>query len=330
VPGNVPHFPLPVLLTEASFDFSQAKPGGEDLRFSTMDGTLLPHAIEAWDATAKQAAVWVKVDVKGNDKAQALLMHWGSAAAASGSHSTAVFSMEDGYIGVFHLGEDGSNEPGAYKDASANGADATGHNMAPGATAPGRVGKAVLLDNPGGQGKNQWIGVEGPKVNDTYNATAEHSITASAWAYGNSFSGYYETVFSKGDTSWTLQRDYQGRTETCTWSGTYHSCAITKAPPVKKWVHYTIVQTLTKLTLYVDGKQAASAGSFGKTGMHGFAISHNMQSDKDELKGKREWDGMIDEARVMVGAKDASWVQLDFESQREGTKLVSFGPTQMK
>jgi hypothetical protein len=238
--------------------------------------------------------------------------------------------MEDGFVGVYHLDEAGNNDPNGYKDSSANEAHATGKNMDPMATAPARVGKGVLLSNPGGQGKNQYIFAEGPKVIDTFNASAARPISASAWALGKSFSGYYETIISKGDTSWTLQRDYQGRMETCTWSGSYHSCAITRGPTVNKWTHYMIVQTQSNLALFVDGVRVASAGSFGRTGVHGFAISHNMQADKNEMTGRREWDGIIDEARVMTGAKDVNWAKLDFESQKEGSKFLSFGATMMK
>jgi hypothetical protein len=38
----------------------------------------------------------------------------------------------------------------------------------------------------------------------------------------------------------------------------------------------------------------------------------------------------MDEARVLGVAKDANWVKLDFQSQMEASKFLSFGPTQMK
>jgi biopolymer transport protein ExbB len=330
VMGDVAKYPVAVLLTAANFDFAQAKPGGEDLRFSTMAGALLPYAIEHWDATAKQAAIWVKVDVKGNNNAQPFLMHWGNPDAASASDSKAVFSKEDGFLGVYHLNDEGGNMPDGYKDASWNGAHLTGRNMEPGTRQPARIGMGVQLDNPGGQGKNQWIAGEGAKFMDDFHASAAHPITASAWALGKSFGGYYETVISKGDRAWTIQRDYQGRIETCTWSGSYHACAITRAPTVGKWTHYLIVQDTKNLTLFIDGKQVARTGSFGQVSAHGFAISHNLQAHNDATTGKREWDGTIDEARVMNVAKDANWALLEFESQKEGSKLVSFGEVMNK
>jgi biopolymer transport protein ExbB len=329
VMGDVPKYPVAVQLTATNFDFTQAKPGGEDVRFSTMTGQLLPYAIELWDATARTAALWVKVDVKGNSNAQSFVMHWGNPAATSASDSKAVFNKEEGFLGVYHLAETGNNDPDGYKDSSANEAHLTGRSMEATARVPARVGHGQQMDNPGGMGKNQWIGGEGPKFETDFHVST-HPITASAWALGKSFSGYYETVISKGDRAWTVQRDYQGRTETCTWSGTYHSCAITKAPVVGKWTHYLIVQDTKNLTLYLDGKKAASTGSFNQNSPHGFALSHNYQSDKDPLKGKREWDGIFDEARVMSVAKDANWALLEFESQKEGSKFLSFGEAQIK
>ena len=238
--------------------------------------------------------------------------------------------MEDGFLGVYHLDQDGSNAADHYKDSSANEAHMTGFAMEPGNSVPARVGKGIRLDNPGGMGKNQWLGVTGPKVDGPFNASAERPISATAWAYGETFGGYYETVMSKGDTSWTLQRDYQGRMEACTWSGSYHSCAITGAPPVKRWVHYMVVQTTSRITLFVDGRQAAGTGSFNRTGVHGFAIAHNYQSNANAMTGRREWHGMFDEVRVMAGGKDANWALLDFHSQKEGSTFLSFGPTMMK
>jgi hypothetical protein len=330
VAGDVPKYPVAVILTATNFDFTQAKAAGEDIRFSTMGGAPLSYAIESWDAAGKLAVVWVKVDVKGNDATQAIQMHWGNPDAASASSGKGVFNKEDGYLGVYHLADEAGDTPSGYKDASWNEAHLTGHSMDPSTRAPSRIGLGAKLANPGGQGKNQFIGGDGAKFENDFMASAAHPITASAWAWADSFGGYYETVISKGDRAWTIQRDYQGRTETCTWSGTYHSCAITKAPAVKKWTHFLIVQNTKTLTLFIDGKRAASAGAFGQVGPHGLGIGHNMQSENDAAKGKREWDGNIDEVRVMSVEKDANWIALEFESQREGSKFLSFGEPMMK
>ena len=48
-------YPVLVALGADNFDFAQAQPQGQDVRFATPDGKLLPYAIERWDAAAKKA-----------------------------------------------------------------------------------------------------------------------------------------------------------------------------------------------------------------------------------------------------------------------------------
>lgn len=77
VGGNVVNFPVLVRLTSGNFSFSQAKSGGEDLRFTKADGTPLPYEIERWDATNSAAEIWVNVDtVYGNDSTHFITMYW--------------------------------------------------------------------------------------------------------------------------------------------------------------------------------------------------------------------------------------------------------------
>src|SRR5690606_19319604 len=81
-------------------------PDGADLRFSKTNDTILRYQIERWDATARRAEIWVKVDtVKGDDSAQSIRMFWGNAAAASESNAAAVFDSAAGYLDVWHLGD---------------------------------------------------------------------------------------------------------------------------------------------------------------------------------------------------------------------------------
>ena len=42
----------------------------------------------------------------------------------------------------------------------------------------------------------------------------------------------------------------------------------------------------------------------------------------------RQWDGVLDEARVLIVVKDEHWIKLDFESQREGQQFLTFEKTE--
>jgi hypothetical protein len=105
------NFPLLVRLNKEVFNFSEAQPHGEDLRFSA-GGQPLPYQIDVWDATHGAASIWVKIPViKGNAR-QEIKLHWGKADAASESSASAVFNATNGYVSVFHMNDPVRDELG--------------------------------------------------------------------------------------------------------------------------------------------------------------------------------------------------------------------------
>ena len=328
VNADIANFPVAVVLDEQNFDFSQAQRWGQDVRFSTMEGTLLPYSIELWDADAKKAALWVRVDVEGNSNSQAMVLHWGNPEAVSAANSKAVFDKDSGFLGVYHLNQDGNIEENGYQDASWNEVHGTGVRMSAGSLEQGRVGPATKFNNAGGGGANvQWVKVDGPKVVSDFNGDA-HPISATIWVNAESWRGYYETLFSKGDRSWTLQRDYQGRMEACQHVG-YHACAITARPTTGEWVHWMLVQKRGSLVIYRNGSRAAGTGGNARYGDHAFGIGNQTQYNMGN-DWKRGFHGLIDEVRVMNVEKNADWAKLDYESQKPDSKFLTFGPTQTK
>lgn len=329
VTSDVDKYPLAVQLDATNFDFSQAQPMGTDVHFEKMDGTALPHSIEHWDAAGKTAALWVKLDkVVGNMAGQAIRMVWGVPGAAATADSKAVFSTADGFYGVWHLDEDGNTTAGGYKDASAHEAHGTGVNMIAGSRVAARIGKGIDLDNPSGQNTARWVRVDGEK------ATAFNPgppITVSVWALAHSYPiTSYETIMSKGDTSWSLQRvTYDTGTgyQSCLLAGGqpgYHFCIydFPKQPLVtEQWLHFMLVLDEPNMTLYINGtlnKQGSGTG--WNQGAHPLGIGNQTQFD-----GRRQWDGTLDEARVMQAARSASWAKLDFETQKAAQKAIKYG-----
>jgi hypothetical protein len=332
VASDIAAYPVAIKLSAANFDFSQAKPAGEDVRFSSADGKPLPYAIELWDAAKKEAALWVSVDIKGGST-QTINLHWGNADAASAANSKAVFSKAAGFIGVYHLNQDGNTVEGGYKDASWNEAHGVGVKLAPGSLEPARVGYGTRFDNPkgGASGEIRWVEVAGPKVTTDF-GSAEHPISVSAWAFANTWDGYYQTIFSKGDGTYSLQKDYMGRTEVCMspLTGTNHMCAITSPPPTKVWTHYMIMRkngpyASNSLVLYINGKRAAGISAGGKQIDLPFGIAN--QSLRGRERNQKGFNGIIDEVRVMPVERGEDWAKLEYESQREGSKFVTFGET---
>jgi hypothetical protein len=324
-----------VLLDQSRFDFGRARADGADLRFFDAAGKALPHAIESWDAASGAAAIWVLVDrVKGGSRDQSIVMHWGHPTAPDIGDSKAVFRRTHGFAGVWHLGEEGGVTPDGYKDASEHGAHGTGVGLAPGSRVSARIGHGAHLDNPKGQDAARWIRVPGEKARE-FNPGPP--ITVSIWALGHSYPiRSYETIIAKGDTSWTLQRVQYGPGggaqkiggqgyQTCVKTPPTHACTYNfagQALVTNEWLHFMVVLEEPVMKLYINGKLNAteSAGPWIK-GDHDLGLGNQTQI----LSGRRQWDGILDEARVMQAARSASWAKLDYESQREKPTLLRFG-----
>ena len=332
---DVAKYPLAVVLRADNFDFAQAKADGTDIRFTTSDGTQLPYSIESWDAAAKLATLWVKLDIKANGT-QTILLSWGNAAATDAGDSHTVFDTKDGFLGVWHLAETGSTTAGGYKDATATGADLTGLLVTPDSvTNEGKLGKAVSLAHA----KNQWLRLDGTK-NAAFDVFAH--VTYSIWTYAKTYTVQYQTPFAKGDNSWRMhmygssdwgENMNKHIVEMCAESkGNEDDCAIHKVPSdgtdvaPGKWFHWVAVIDEPKLTLYLNGVQeiTVTSGGWKSDPQYPVGIGANSQV------GGRTWDGYLDEARVMNVSKDATWAKLEYESQREGQKLVVYGVTQQR
>jgi hypothetical protein len=119
VATSVANFPLLVRLDSANAPalFSEALPGGADLRFADQNGNKIPHEIESWSGS--RATVWVRVPAITGNGSTKVRMYWGRAGVSSESSPSSVFNASNGYEAVFHLGEAGGDTArdavGGYK-----------------------------------------------------------------------------------------------------------------------------------------------------------------------------------------------------------------------
>jgi hypothetical protein len=328
VAGQVKGFPVPIQLTGANFDFSQAKPDGSDLRFTTAAGAALPYQIERWDAAAKSAAVWVKADVKGNDASQSITMHWGNASATSESDGTKVFAKEDGWISAHHLAEKGNTAAGGYKDATANGAHGKGVNIAGDATAPGRVGQALKLN----RANSEYVVLEGSNTSPLYNPLPSKG-TFSIWSNAKTHPAAYIAMFAKGESGFRIHYFGTGsQTEPCIDVANYDWCPLPSGGFTKvennAWYHFVFVIDKPKSWYYINGKLEVTqtdTNAWKATGNEPVTIGNN-EKTAGRNERKRSFDGLLDEARIMSAPKDQHWAKLDYESQKPGSKFVKFAP----
>lgn len=324
VAGVVTNFPVLVRLWEDNFHFSQAKPDGGDLGFTKADGEVIPHEIEHWDALKHQAEVWVKVDtVYGNDSTQYISMHWGDSEAVNSSNSSAVFSFDAGYKGVWHLGENG----GTILDATAN--IYNGSKMGNQGRVEGRIGFAQFFDGDG----------DYTDMGDVCNPEMS-SITVCAWIK-NSGVNKIKTIVSKSTGNlpnaaygWLFQIDQDGALEIfmASDSGSWgEPGSFVLASNVwitdSSWHHVAAVidrSNSDNCRLYIDGADVSALPSGGDITKVGSLVNNfplRLGSDADD---DCQWEGSLDECSIIYRVKSQDFIKLSYMNQKAEDELTVF------
>jgi hypothetical protein len=311
VAGNVTNFPILVRLTNTNFNFTQAKSGGEDVRFTKSDGTPLSYEIERWDAAQGSAEIWVKADtVFGNDNKHFLTMFWGNPGAASESNGAAVFAAANGFKAVWHLGRD-------CMDVTGNGYNGTNYGTV---DTEGVIGISKKFD-----------GTDSIKINGLLGTPS--NITLSGWAQLDTTSERGGEIFSIGDYVLIRMDNIPGN------SGVQASFHLPSTGPDTAyydlssgrflaktgWHHvaFTLDNVRHVQILYIDGVQAAvgnSADSIGYSGLGTNSYIGKNGSPKDLFN----FIGRIDEVRVCGLPRSGDWIKLCYMNQKESDVLLQF------
>ncbi len=291
-------FPVLVRLHPDYFDFGQAKPNGEDVRFSTGTGVPLAFQVEEWDAARGTASIWVRVpEIRGNAR-QELRMHWGKADAASGSDGASVFGASNGYLSVWHMTDPVRDEVGslASKDAGT-------------VPTPGIVGPARRL--AGGQGvfggdaiTNFPMGAA-PHTSEAWFRSKKPNTTIVGW--GNEH--------GQGKVVMQLRSPPHVNMD-CYFSGA--SVASRGALPLGEWIQVVHTWLPGDSRIYVNGVlDGVSTRSSSP-----LAIKSPARLWLGGWYHHYDFVGDLDEVRVSRVARSADWVRLQHENQKPLQTLI--------
>ncbi|MDF0543751.1 DUF2341 domain-containing protein [Sphingobium sp. H39-3-25] len=278
ITSEVARAPVLVRLHSGNFNFKDVKADGSDLRFVAGDDrTPLKFHVEKWNPQEEQALVWVDVQGLQPGAASAIYAYYGNEKAAASQDIAGTFGPD--YRLVYHF-----NNEGAPRDATANGANATGGE---GRNAGGLIGQSLVLDG-----------------------TSPITLPASAFAAGPLSISFWVkpsrdgTVFSlPGSVSLAAEGgrlfiDANGKRS--------NGAALT----ADSWTNVALVNDGAKSVLYINGQPAgevpgalAAATGTAQLGT-GFA-------------------GEIDELRVAGAALPQSAFQLAAASEGQTSKLVT-------
>jgi hypothetical protein len=289
----VQEFPLLVRLDKDFFDFNQAKPNGRDVRFSDGSGRTLAHQIEEWDAAQGIASISVRVPkILGNER-KTLKMSWGRD-VPNLSSGARVFSSNNGYLSVWHLGGEVRDEVGTLMSRD------TGTTLV-----EGRIGKARNF--PGGKGI-----FGGDKITG-FPTGVGSKHTTQAWIRPLKVNGRA--------VGWGNE---EGQGKVVMWYRSpphvqmecYFSDANVSGEeltlPMPQWIHAVHTYEKGKSLLYLNG-QLANTGNPGVTPLN---VERPARFWIGGWYDNYDYVGDIDEVRVSQFARSAEWVRLEYENQR--------------
>ena len=317
-------FPLLIRLNRDFFEFSQAKPKGEDIRFSA-DGKPLAYQIERWDAVGGNADVWVRVPtIKSNDQ-QAIRIHWGNDQVASESNGEEVFRVTEGFAGVWHLGDN-------LEDATSNNLDGFNRHDKPTTNSTGIIGDAqefgvnkFLVIRPAGAGRNRRV---------TCMPSGNADRTMSAWVNPTSFEGLNwasATIGGWGEPERGQKPNMGLSYMTMTGIGQprFHlygfdpRCA--SALSRGDWRHIALSVSQDMVRFYVDGVLDKTINNNGDavSWLGTLTTPESTPVDLgDHGNGRGPFNGALDEVRFESVARSSNWLKLSFENQKPLQSLV--------
>ena len=318
------NFPLLIRLNKDYFDFSEAKPRGEDVRFSSK-GKPLAFQIERWDAEGGEADVWVRIPtIKGQDQ-QAIRMHWGNEKVSSESNGEQVFRTTEGFAAVWHLGDN-------LEDATSNNLDGVNRPDKPTVNTTGIIGDAQEF------GVNQILVIRPPGAKPGRRVTCMPSgnadRTMSAWVNPTSFEGRNWAQASIG--GWGEpergQKPNMGLSYfTMTGRGQprFHLYGFDprcdNLLPRNEWRHVALAVSVDMVRFYVDGILERTINNNGeevsKLGTLRTPTSTPVDLG-DHGNGRGPFNGALDEVRFESVARSANWLKLSFENQKPLQSLV--------
>ena len=291
----VEEFPLLVRLHKDFFDFSQAKPLGEDIRFSSSSGVPLAYQIEQWDADKDTASVWVRIPKINGNSRQEIKLYWGNTAAASESDGKAVFNKSNGYLSVWHLNDPVQDEVGTLASED-TGTTATAGMIGAARHFPGQKGVFCGQKIP-----NYPSGARSHSTEAWFRAEKPNS-TIIGWGNEGGGRGSKVRMQLRSPPHVHIDSDFSdvdGQSRL----------------PLGEWIHVVHTYDREDGKIYINGRLDAAAKplldikSPARMWIGGWYHNYDFVGD-------------IDEVRISQVARSADWIKLQYENQKPQQTLV--------
>jgi len=304
------NFPVLISLNSSRVDYNNTQNSGQDIRFTSSNGTtLLDYEIESWNESGT-STIWVEVSSIATSSATGYIyMYYGNSSVSDAASSTAVW--DSNFKMVQHL-EESCASSSCILDSTTNANNGTPYStttITNLATSTGAIGGAMNFD-----GTDDYITCgSGSSLDNLTQYTYE------AWIRPSTVSLDYQSIIAKyafwaegglymSTTALRGYRGYSGDAVGSTASSNYISAST--------WQYVTMTYSEggdRKQHLYVNGNevssystQQASTGTITSDATYDLVLSENIAG--------RRFNGAMDEVRISNTARSASWIGASYKS----------------
>jgi MSHA biogenesis protein MshQ len=316
IPSTQSYFPVLINLSSDSDLAADAQDDGDDILFTSSDGTTkLDHEIEKFNGGTGALVAWV--EVPSLSTGTAIYIYYGNGGASNQQNPTGVWDSH--YKGVWHLNE----TSGTHYDATANSNDGT-PNGGVNQNATGKVNGADDFDGS----DDAVISPDSASLDITANVTIE------AWINSPEFKNQYPGIACKWDWSSTNpQRSYALYLAVynkpffmISDNGQYKGELLSgRQLLTNTWYHLTGVSTGSEWILYIDGEFDCNKviGTTIYSGTGKLSIGASMQDGS--VPTDETFKGTIDEVRVSDTARTADWIKTCYQNQNDPSTFYNVG-----
>lgn len=282
---------------------------------------------ESWNAATGAVKFWVQVpSISG--VANTVIYMWYGNSAINSDQSNGTGTWDSFYQGVWHMDDNAANT--TIADSTANGNNWTNQANTSTQSTSGQIGAALAYN-----GTSNYASVP-------INLSSTSQVTSSFWinrTYGTTDSTLqeYSANFNSNITTFGLFPD---DATDCGAAGEFmigingnngYNQPCYDQPSSGAWHYFTVVYDLTQplasqVTLYIDGvlqpnvgfvNENLDSGQFGNYTLYMGARGGTTQFS----------NGTIDEARISTTARQADWVQTEYNNQSSPSTFYSIGAT---
>jgi hypothetical protein len=313
VDADLTDFPVLVKLTSSNFDFTKALSNGNDIRFTSSDGsTLLKYERERHDATNQVAEYWVKIPSVSGSVNTDFYIYFGNVSASDGADPTNVW--DNNFKGVWHMKDYTTSQ---VNDSTANANNGTKKAANEPIETDGKIAKGQNFDRV-----DDYISISAPNI-DYANFTLEAFVKPNTLGSSSNNPEIFFFVNSDGSLVSLFGINYQGK---IMWyvkkTGNIQRRQRTTTTPITAGNWYYLVLTKSgdnDVVVYKDA--VVDTTRENQTEDTAFSNNYKIGGVKDIYN--ELWDGIIDEVRISNIQRSAAWIKASYHSGND--TLVSYG-----